>query len=417
MMDLRGGLVNLPSMGFVVRPLFLLMVASIPVSVAGVNFFGGLAIICALPSYELWNSKKYFKKNTTAILCLALVILFGLGIVYTSAPTDEAHKFFFRYAKLLLVPVFCPFFRHDDQRLPFVLTAALALTFNALISWGDFLGITQLSDPAYGNMSGDSVFKNHITQGFLFCIGIVLAASLCVWAQKRWQKLILVLIILMFSANLFFVMLGKTGKVTLFAIALWLSIEWLRSVQYSNLTKRLAGLLFFSVITVFSFNVMRIPNTALGSIKSDIETTSNSGAVTSQGLRLQLYVTGLKIASKHPIFGSGTGSVITEYKIFSDLGVTPVERATSTNLHNEYLMQEVQIGIPGLLLFLVMLWIIFKYSFELPQWQQIALRGGWICFSLGCMFNSYLMDFTEGYMFCALLAALNPTAFYEQNKT
>jgi hypothetical protein len=144
-------------------------------------------------------------------------------------------------------------------------------------------------------------------------------------------------------------------------------------------------------------------------IRSDLEKAQTTGEATSQGLRQQFAKTGIKIFLKSPWIGHGTGSIVSQQALFAKEAGTPVGEVITVNLHNEYLMQAVQLGVMGIALFLS--WIAYTWFYslrQLPEWQSIALRGVIVVFTFGCLFNSYLWDHIEGYTYCLLLATLVP---------
>jgi hypothetical protein len=76
------------------------------------------------------------------------------------------------------------------------------------------------------------------------------------------------------------------------------------------------------------------------------------------------------------------------------------------NPHNEYLMQLIGGGVFSLLLFLIWLGVTFRQALRAPANVGAALGGVGLAFAVGCLFNSMLLDFTEGHFYTALLACL-----------
>jgi hypothetical protein len=124
----------------------------------------------------------------------------------------------------------------------------------------------------------------------------------------------------------------------------------------------------------------------------------------------------VKIFLKSPWVGHGTGSIVTEQSKFAKEAQLPVQQVITVNLHNEYLMQAVQVGILGVALFVSWLCVAWFYSLNpILGWQAAALRGAIVVFAFGCLFNSYLWDHIEGYTYCLLMAALMPISRSETN--
>src|SRR5262249_8397884 len=132
---------------------------------------------------------------------------------------------------------------------------------------------------------------------------------------------------------------------------------------------------------------------------------------TSTGLRLEFYRNTLEIIRDHPLLGVGTGGFP---KAYADrLQDARAER--TRNPHNEYLHITAQTGLLGLaaLLWLFLLQWITAPWLAAPFEQHLA-RALVLTIAIGCLFNSLLLDHTEGLMFAWLTAMLyggvRPTA-------
>src|SRR5487761_2639848 len=157
------------------------MLLMLPVSVAGVNLFGGGLLLAALLSREFWCAARKLLTNPMVLVTMAMLGLLLLGMLYTSGPRQEAWAVFMKYRKLLFIPLLLPFFQEDRHRITAMSLLALSISITVMASWSEFLGWTHISDPAYGGPPGDAVFKMHISQGTLFsllialCVGLVFA--------------------------------------------------------------------------------------------------------------------------------------------------------------------------------------------------------------------------------------------------
>jgi O-antigen ligase len=77
---------------------------------------------------------------------------------------------------------------------------------------------------------------------------------------------------------------------------------------------------------------------------------------------------------------------------------------TTNNPHNEYLNILIQVGLLGLGVFLGFLYTLFKASLMLKSPSQWFAQGLVLAMAVGCLANSWIMDFTSGYFFVMLIA-------------
>ena len=86
----------------------------------------------------------------------------------------------------------------------------------------------------------------------------------------------------------------------------------------------------------------------------------------------------------------------------------------TVNPHNEYLLIATQIGLVGLACLLYLFFLQWRLAAQFaPHYRDLA-RGLVLMMVIGCMFNSLLLDHTEGLWFAwasgLLFAGLNPSA-------
>jgi O-antigen ligase len=76
----------------------------------------------------------------------------------------------------------------------------------------------------------------------------------------------------------------------------------------------------------------------------------------------------------------------------------------TNNPHNQYLFLAVELGVPGLLLFLGLLFAAWREAARLEPESALFLRGLVLTMAVSCMVNSFLLDGPEGRAFVLLLA-------------
>ncbi len=390
---------RLPVLGGWVRLFAFGMLAALPLSVAAVNVFGSLVVVTALLSQEWWKAVRGVLQQPLAWVVLIMLFLLGAGMLYTVDSGYEAASTVARYRKLLFILLLPPFFQENRDRLRALQVLAVSICFTALLSWTEFFGWTHVSDPVYGGPPGDAVFKMHIPQGTLFSLLVVLGLCLAwdAWRESRWRAAAWGLMALLAAGDIAWVMAGRTGKAILPVIVIWAIWEMAHQTPVRKNFRRL--LLAGSVLLVVGVTaaVWLNPHTTLGSISSEIRQSRETGAATSQGMRLAFYRKAMQLMAQRPWFGYGTGSVKVATQELAAGGSTEVDRLATVNVHNEFLMWAVQWGWPGLSCILLFFFYLWQASYRLPRVIGRCLRGQWVVFVAGCLFNSYLLDFAEGY--------------------
>jgi len=106
------------------------------------------------------------------------------------------------------------------------------------------------------------------------------------------------------------------------------------------------------------------------------------------------------LANQHPWFGFGTGSFKTVYG--EHVRANQLEK--TNNPHGEYLNIYFQLGIMGLVGIVVLFGMLLKISFQLPRPERLVSQGLLVAIGIGCLANSWLMDFTAGYFFVLFTA-------------
>jgi len=105
----------------------------------------------------------------------------------------------------------------------------------------------------------------------------------------------------------------------------------------------------------------------------------------------------------HPLAGSGTGSFAKAYA--EKTRGTGVDQPG--NPHNEYLLVAIQTGLIGLALLLYLFWQHWRLAPRLAMpFDTHLARGLLLTIAVGCLFNSLLLDHSEGLLFAWMTGLL-----------
>jgi O-antigen ligase len=116
-----------------------------------------------------------------------------------------------------------------------------------------------------------------------------------------------------------------------------------------------------------------------------------------------LYYNTMKMIRDRPLVGAGTGGFPSAY----ERQVAGTGMAPAGHPHNEYLHLMAQLGIPGLVALLALFWVPWRLAPRLPvPHEGLLARGLVLTIAVGCVFNSLLLDHTEGLLFAWGLGVL-----------
>ena len=308
-----------------------------------------------------------------------------LGIFYTSASWLEAWMTLDKYRELFYIPFFILLFRGHMERQAglngFLTAMGITLLLSYLMAFGWHVG--------KGGADNAYVFKNHITQGLFMSLALYFLAVQA-WntpSGRKWRSVFIVLALY----NIIFMTQGRTGYLVLASLVLLLMYQ----------TYRLRGILLGGLIVmgiaVFAYTNSQVVKTRVDTLSGGVEAYQAGKTGGSIPNRLGFLQNSVILVLQHPILGTGTGSFAYEYEELAQKKGNP----STTNPHNEYLMIAVQWGLVGMGLFIYLLYQLWITSYRLDQvWMA---QGVVVAMSVGCLFNSFLLDTTEGHLFAFLV--------------
>ncbi|MGC1855082.1 MAG: O-antigen ligase family protein, partial [Candidatus Aquirickettsiella sp.] len=222
--------------------------------------------------------------------------------------------------------------------------------------------------------------------------------------KNAWRWFFVVLFLLA-TYNILFINLSRSGYIVLFSLLLLLASQ---QYKWKGLLAGIlvsiflcGGLLFLPANFKERFN---LAHTEITEYKHGIFDTS-------VGLRLKFYHNSLKLLKKHFWMGTGTGSFAQDY-----FAIAQDKQFATKNPHNEYLNIAVQFGLFGFIILLGMFIVHAWTSFRLQGLRQYFAQAVVVSIAVGSLFNSWLMDVTQGcfyVIFTALLFASLPGLQHE----
>ena len=126
--------------------------------------------------------------------------------------------------------------------------------------------------------------------------------------------------------------------------------------------------------------------------------------LTSSGIRMEMYKNTTALILKSPFVGYGTGSFKEEYRSYTATQDTLLKEVS--NPHNQYLFTLFDLGLLG---FFVLIYLFYQCWFVSQKAKMIEgikamdyMEGLLITIMVGSLFNSLILDATEGKFFCVM---------------
>jgi O-antigen ligase len=372
---------------------------SIPFSVAVDGVLLALVLVCWLAADRYGERFAQLRHHPVALMALGFVALLAVGLAYGEQPRRDAFLYFGKYADLAVLGVFVTLFGDPGWRRRAILALAATLALLLVLSYLIKLGVLPPTPWARRvPVIYPIVIKDSLIHGILMAFGAFLFAVLGREAPRGRARAIWFALAAAAAANVLFVVPGRTGYVVLAALALYLGYAW----------RRLTGL---ALVALAGAAVMGVGYAASSTLQGRLLETEREArewqpgvpARTSVGYRLEFYNNTLKIIRDRPLVGAGTGGFPSAY----ERQVAGTGMAPAGHPHNEYLHLMAQLGIPGLVALLALFWVPWRLAPRLPvPHEGVLARGLVLTIAVGCVFNSLLLDHTEGLLFAWGLGVL-----------
>jgi O-antigen ligase len=304
-----------------------------------------------------------------------------------------------KYVDLLWIPVLLGVFRDAHVREKAVLALAISI---AAVLFLSYLVMADLIPEVRENFAytlSATVFRTRQTHGALMALGAFLYVQLAVAASSPRMRVLWLTLAVLALINGTLVVQGATGYLIFGALALYLGFTrmgWRGMIGAAAIAGTL-GVALALMPGQFQARVATIVNEIRQWQPGVMDLSS------SIGTRLELYRVTTEVIRDRPLLGHGTGSFAKAFAVKArDQGP-----AQQRNPHSEYLHMLVQLGLVGLagLLFLFAMHWRHAPGLASPLEHHLA-HGLLLTMAVGCLFNSWLMDHTEGLLFAWLTGVL-----------
>ena len=376
---------------------------SIAMPTAWVSAASAFLLFAWLISGKYSEKFKLIYKNPAAISVLILFSFYCIGSIYSSGNIKESGTFLLKYAKLLIIPIIISVVRTKKIRhngMNAFLFGALILLSISYFKWLGIipmnLGLHDLPD----NSQGYLAFKNRIAHNILmsFLMFVFFCKAYFDKTQWRWVWLVIALLSLI---DLMYLVGGRSGQIIALCFVLFLPLYFYGKEAYKYL--------LIAAISIFMLHKQLEPLMPGRLLETSQEVSDHKSDehLTSAGIRLEMYKNTLSLIKQSPFIGYGTGALRYEYNKLANTQDTLLKDVP--NPHNQYLLTFFELGIVGLSALIFMFYRFWQYSKVIARSDKYAgmyLKGVVLTIAIGSMFNSLLLDATEGKFYCVLTGLL-----------
>ena len=339
-------------------------------------------------------------RRPAAWLPVALFALIALGVLWSVQPFGAAVKWVGPYAKLLLIPLVMATAFTPRQALQVGYGLLAACVILLALSWASFLWPT--GPWTWFKSPGVPVKDNAVQSGcFALCAFALAVGAMHVWGADRRRAVAMIVLALLFFADVFLIYLSKTGAImaaALLALFLIHAGGWRR-----------AAIVAASAILVIGVALLASPQAQrrIAEIGTDISAnqgTSGGVETLSTGARLDFWNKAAGFVKQAPLTGHGTGSIKPLYQGLEATRPSPYGEATP-DPHNQTLHVVLQVGLIGG----VLLWAMWFAHARLFFARNIAsIFGQAIVLQnvIGGLFNSHISAVTQGMLYCLAVGLL-----------
>jgi O-antigen ligase len=315
-----------------------------------------------------WGDACYVVKRLKFIQwSIALIVLLAISLSYTITSVKHGLTALFHYTKLLYIPFLLALVTSLELRKRIIyclISSAIVASLLILLAHWNILSVSlfRYSSVLFGQQP-EGYLVNPIPASVILAFAFYF--SLDFFFKKKYKFYFLSIAIFLFF-SLFAVNSERTGCFIAIILLVFLLFRYTTSKNY------IWPLLMVLLLSFLSYQIFPAFQNRVKDLVSNFSTQSASQN-TSIGLRIQFALNSFTIIKQHPLLGVGVGGFPQAYKKTG--GMVVVANTLLNDPHNSYLLIAVQLGITGLVvyvLFLLSAWIEVKKLWRDPEAQWFA---------------------------------------------
>jgi O-antigen ligase len=369
--------------------LMVAVAVSLPWSTSATGILLVIWLLALIPTLE-WSDVRRELMTPAGGLPVLLFLLGVLGMAWADVSLLERWKGLDSFFKLLVIPLLMTQFRRSGNGER-VLIGFLAACVALLIA---SLAVSIWPELPKGSRDAGVAVRNYIAQSaeFTMCAAVLLHRAVESSRRRHWMPAAAGFVLaLLFLADIFFI---ATSRTTLVVIAVLILLYGFRQFGWK-------GFMLAAAVGLASAATLWVSSPYLrdrvAGVLSETETFEAQNVRTPSGERLMFWTRSIGFVESAPLLGHGTGSISEMFRRAA-AGHTGARAEASSNPHNQTFAVAIQLGMVGALVLWAM-WIAHLLLFRgggLMEWIGLVIVVQNI---VGSLFNSFLFDFTEGWLY------------------
>jgi O-antigen ligase len=369
---------------------------SLPWSTSASSILIGLWLVSVLPALS-WKALHRELMSPPGGLPVLLWLLAAAGVLWADVSWTERSHGLHGFHKLLLIPLLLARYR-ESQRGEWVVIGYLASCTLLLVA---SVILSLWPNLKWSGATPGVVVKDYVIQSgeFVLCAFGLFGIAIALPRRRRWLALGCVALAILFLADVFYIATGRTTLVLIVVLAVLFAFrhfDW-RVIVGPFGGRAIAGLIVIGLVCVGLWLSSATLRGHLAIFWDEVEQYRSQNAITRAGERLEYWRKSSAFVAEAPLIGHGTGS-IRELFQRSAIGQTGVSAIAPDNPHNQILTVAIQLGVVGTAV-LFALWIAHLLMFRgygIAAWLGLIVVVQNV---VGCLFNSHLFDFTQGWTY------------------
>ncbi|MGQ0666552.1 MAG: O-antigen ligase family protein [Nitrospiraceae bacterium] len=336
-------------------------------------------------------------RHPAALACLAFFLLLMVGALYGDSSLKERLTVLRRYDDFLIPVFLLPIFAAPQVRERALWAFSLAMGLALVLSFLLAAGFIADRDGGWvqGYQQDASAFKGRITHSLFMSFAALLLALKAGRQPEMWKRIGLWSLTVLAIIDVVLLVQSQTGQVVL--LALFIYWCW-RRLGMKGLA---VGVCVGAIILFVTFQTSTTFRDRIAMVFEQIrfgqsERIASNSQPVAVALRLEWYKNSLDLVVANPIAGVGTGGFAKAYAA----AVTDPTAIKPAHPHNQYLLTSVELGVPGLMGLLALFGWLWWLTCQIPEsfYKELG-QGALVLMTVGCLFNSLLLDHAEGLFF------------------